>query len=179
MVDLGSADQHLSEQCFARVLSSQPSKLSFYEDRRDYSCCIIIQIAWSADSLQSLLAFTTQMLLFTPRVSLYLHTILTFSCRKPPNLNNMRCNIVQTTSLRLQLGCASCVTPTVQPPRPPRAAPKGCQVRVLEYGSPRGPNQAEVVRPQGYRVGSVLTSRDPAHPENAPNGCLHHRLHAC
>lgn len=26
------------------------------------------------------------------------------------------------------------------------------------------PNQAEAVRPQGYRVGSVLTSRDPAHP---------------
>ena len=41
------------------------------------------------------------------------------------------------------------------------------------------PNQAEAVRPQGYRVGSVLTSRDPAHPENAPNGYLHHRLHVC
>lgn len=91
----------------------------------------------------------------------------------------MQHDIVQTTSLRLQLGCASCVTPTVHPPRPPRAAPKGCQVKVLEYGSTRGPNQAEAVRPQGYRVGSVLTSRDPAHPENAPNGCLHHRLYAC
>lgn len=64
MVGLGSADQHLSEQYFARVLSSQPSKLGFYEDRRDYSCCIIIQIAWSADSLQSLFAFVTYVLLF-------------------------------------------------------------------------------------------------------------------
>lgn len=38
------------------------------------------------------------------------------------------------------------------------------------------PNQAEAARPQGYWVGSVLTSRDPAHPENAPIGYLHHRL---
>lgn len=38
-------------------------------------------------------------------------------------------------------------------------------------------NQAEAVCPQGYRVGSVLTSRDPALPENAPSGYLHHRLH--
>lgn len=37
-------------------------------------------------------------------------------------------------------------------------------------------NQAEAARPQGYRVGSVLTSRDPAHPENAPAGYLHHGL---
>ena len=88
--------------------------------------------------------------------------------------------MLHMTSLRLQLSCTNCDMPTVQPPRPPRAAPQGGARSGSWNMTPKEePNQAEAVRPQGYRVGSVLTSRDPAHPENAPNGYLHHRLHVC
>ena len=50
----------LSEQCFARALSSQPCKHGCYEDRRDNSCCIIIQVMFSLGS--QTIAIDTHML---------------------------------------------------------------------------------------------------------------------
>ena len=70
-----------------------------------------------------------------------------------------------------------CVTPTVQPPKPPQSSqrplgqgPGSCLLQEETHPG-RG------CTPTGDQVGSFLTSRDPVHPENALNGYLHHRLH--
>lgn len=106
-----------SEQCFARVLSSQPRKRGCYEDRRDYSCCIIIQKRG-----QTRYDTTHGQTWMVEKVGIRLQVCNTPAPCKYKEAHEAQLidahakHNAQAASLRLQHDCAMCVIPTVQPP---------------------------------------------------------------